>query len=258
MYDALGHGRLEPVVLRLLIWAPRILRSFQAGVDTVPSLRSDQGEEGFMTPAQPVGRRTVLTSAAAGVAAGGALLATSSATAEAQAQDGSGSAARESFTVVDRRGRQRFLVDTRKPPIIIGGKTHPPSMRSGPENATYLLFNDDNGEERGGLLATADGAHLAFDYPNAVDGVSLGIGWAGNTGGAGLELRGMPIAGSGPDVRAVPRARLGCHTSAGALLQLCDSQGRPRIVLQVDSHDNPSITLLDENGRTTMQLPSTG
>lgn len=37
----------------------------------------------------------------------------------------SGEQARESFRVVDRRGRQRFVASSGKPPIIIGGKTYP-------------------------------------------------------------------------------------------------------------------------------------
>jgi hypothetical protein len=35
---------------------------------------------------------------------------------------------------------------------------------------------------------------------------------------------------------------------------IADSQGRPRIVLQVDEHDQPTIKVLDEQGAVVKQL----
>ena len=159
-----------------------------------------------------------------------------------------------SFTVVDKRGRQRFLLDSRKPPVIIDGQTYPPERRSGPENGSYLIFNDETGDEKGGLLVHPTGGRIAFDYPHAVDGINLSLSAKDGVGGAGLTINGIPDPDAGPGVRATPRAVLGCHTAFGAQLALCDSQGRPRIVLQVDENDRPTIKILDGDGKTVNEL----
>jgi hypothetical protein len=75
--------------------------------------------------------------------------------------------------VVDKRGQQRFLLSATKPPLIIDGTTIPADRRSGPENGSYFIFNDENGDEKGGLLVSPTGGHIAFDYPHAVDGIRL-------------------------------------------------------------------------------------
>ncbi|AUI58330.1 hypothetical protein B1H26_33190 [Amycolatopsis sp. BJA-103] len=184
--------------------------------------------------------------------AGGALLA--GGTAGAAESTVNGKQVSPSFTVVDKRGRQRFLLDSRKPPLIIDGQTYPPERRSGPENGSYLIFNDETGDEKGGLLVHPTGGHIAFDYPHAVDGINLSLSAKDGVGGAGLTINGIPDPDAGPGVRATPRALFGCHTAFGAQLALCDSQGRPRIVLQVDENDRPTIKILDGDGKTINEL----
>jgi hypothetical protein len=83
--------------------------------------------------------------------------------------------------LVDEQGRQRVLADTEKPPIIIDGRTLPASDRRGPDQATYLIFNGDEGSERGGVIASSDGGQLSFDHPNA-QGLTLGAGARGDRG----------------------------------------------------------------------------
>lgn len=65
-------------------------------------------------------RRAVIAGTAAAVAGAGVGVAAGKMT-EADADT---STVTGPFTVVDRRGKQRFLLATRKPPIILGGKTY--------------------------------------------------------------------------------------------------------------------------------------
>ncbi|WP_024803131.1 hypothetical protein [Nocardia sp. BMG51109] len=158
-----------------------------------------------------------------------------------------------SFKVVDRRGKQRFLLETTKPPIIIGGKTYPAAERSGPD-ASYLLFNDENGNEKGGIVAAAGGAQISFDYPNG-DAIHLGCFSDQQPGGASLEMNHM-----GDPEAPLEQARhpTGVHLSVdnehGSALMLCDPQGRPRIRLQVAMDGTPTIAVLDEQGAVVRQL----
>ncbi|MGH3624242.1 MAG: hypothetical protein ACRDQ5_21055, partial [Sciscionella sp.] len=120
-------------------------------------------------------RRAVLGTA---VAAGGGLLAAPLISACEPAQADGGREERESFKVVDRRGRQGLLVSTRKPPVHIGGRTLPARDRQGPDPATYVIFNDENESERGGVTASANSASFSLDYSNA-QAITIGTEWSG-------------------------------------------------------------------------------
>ena len=164
------------------------------------------------------------------------------------------STAEESFTVVDKRGKQRFLMSARKPPIILGNKTYPAETRQGPPDVTYLLFNDENGDEKGGIIAGSNDAMISFDYPNG-DAIHLRANWEGESGGAALSMThlGNPNA---PLEEAVhpPGVHLFVDTEHGTGLFLCDPQGRPRIKLCVAPDGTPSIAMLDESGAVVKQL----
>lgn len=221
-----------------------------------------------------ISRRTILGStAAATIGVGGAVLGGPAARAAAEPNGGPSAdtrsespsagghttdapVARGSFTVVDRRGRQRLLADTRKPPIIIGGKTYPAQMRQGPDNASYLIFNDDDGNERGGLVAHLNGGHLSLDYPNA-QGITLAAHAAGDRGEAKLYFAQAPNADLPIEsVGRIPnRVELGWDCDRGSILELNDSKGRPRIRLQVGPDDTPRVQLLDEAGGVVAQFP---
>jgi hypothetical protein len=191
-------------------------------------------------------RRTVVGATVAGVGAG--LLATEPAQASAPGQ-----VAENSFTVVDRRGRQRFLAATTKPPVLLGGRRYP---RSGPD-CTYLIFNDETGSEKGGIIAAGNGAMVSLDYANS-DAIHLGTQWEGKTGGGYLEIRHMPDPAL-PPLEAAAATKTGiqlfCHTDEGTSLTLNDRHGRPRIVLQVSPNGTPSLRMLDEHGTAAYQLP---
>ncbi|WP_148307021.1 hypothetical protein [Nocardia nova] len=164
------------------------------------------------------------------------------------------STAEESFTVVDKRGKQRFLMSASKPPIILGGRTYPVDQRQGRSDTSYLLFNDENGDEKGGIIVGSNDAMISFDYPNG-DAIHLGANWKGDSGGAALSMThlGNPNASLEEAVHP-PGVHLFVDTEHGTGLFLCDPQGRPRIRLLVAPDGTPSIAMLDESGAVVKQL----
>ncbi|MGY1900581.1 hypothetical protein [Nocardia gipuzkoensis] len=167
--------------------------------------------------------------------------------------DADESIAEGAFKIVDRRGQQRFLFDTRKPPIILGGKTYPPETRQGPD-ASYLIFNDENGNEKGGIIAAGDGALVSLDYPTG-DAIHLQTRWEGKAGGAALVMRHMGDPTTPIEEAVHPLGlRLFVDTENGTGLTLCDQEGRPRIQLRVATDGTPSIAILDEQGAVLKQL----
>ncbi|HEX7304655.1 hypothetical protein [Lentzea sp.] len=195
-------------------------------------------------------RRTALRGAA--LAAGATAAAASSPPATAESR---GKEVRDAFTVRDHRGRQRLLADTRRPPVLLGGRVIPAEERRGPENGTYLIFNDENGNERGGVVAGAAQASVSLDYVNA-QAITLGAQWQGQHGATALFFKQMPDPAL-PVEQTPPtptRVELVWSTADGSVLALNDSAGRPRIVLSVDAGDVPSIRVLDENGAVVGSL----
>jgi hypothetical protein len=205
----------------------------------------------------PLSRRTVLGSAAAAAAVAAAGPLTSSAVA---ALEKSGPLeVRKRLKLVDRKGQQRFLQQSTKPPVFLNGKKYPANQRSGPDDGSYFIFNDENQSERGGITVDTNVAQLSFDYPT-VDAVHLNAVNQDAAGAAQLSMRQMPdpsipIEDLKPE-DAPPRVLLGTdNVGDGALLFLYDSKGRPRITLQVDGDDVPRIQILDGDGNVVAQLP---
>ncbi|WP_280382567.1 hypothetical protein [Nocardia wallacei] len=201
------------------------------------------------TPKQAPNRRSVIVGSTAAVAG----LGIGVAAAKIGDTDDPAPTTEGSFTVVDNRGKQRFLLATAKPPIILGGKTYPAQTRQGPE-ASYLLFNDENGNEKGGIVASGSGAQISFDYPNG-DAIHLGANWEGEPAGAALTMKNMGDPNTSPEEANHPMGvRLFADTRNGTGLTLCDPQGRPRISLRVAPDGTPSIAILDEHGAIIRQL----
>jgi hypothetical protein len=158
-------------------------------------------------------------------------------------------AAPHDFTITDRRGRQRMLAATTKPPIVHRGTVYPPDMRQGPADGTYLIFNDEEGTEKGGIIAAGSGASVSLDYPNA-QAITLATKWEGAFGASVLVMNQMPDPSLPLDRTppAVPRVQLGWGSGDGAFLALTDSAGRPRILLEVGPDDTPRIRMLHADG----------
>jgi hypothetical protein len=164
--------------------------------------------------------------------------------------------ASDTLKLVDEQGRQRFLASSTKPPVIIDGQVIPASQRQGDEHATWLIFNEDQGSERGGIVAAATAAQLSLDFANA-QAITLGTEWQGKSGLAAVTFNQMPDPALPIEqVTSVPqRAALGWTSGFGAFLSLNDSNGRTRILLQVDEQDVPRIQILDGQGKVVVQFP---
>ncbi|HET9421787.1 MAG TPA: hypothetical protein VFO49_11665 [Nocardioides sp.] len=207
-------------------------------------------------------RRGALRAAAVGSAAGGLGLVSSAGAAPAKALARVLGPLRviKKLQLVDGARKQRFLLQSTKPPVYLNGVTYPPEQRSGPPNGSYFIFNDENQSERGGITVSPEAAQISFDWPT-IDAVHLNaISYPGALGAALLSMRQMPDPSIPPEdltpEDAPPRVLLGTSNAGdGAVLALYDSLGRPRIQLQVDGTDVPRIQILDEDGQVVAQLP---
>lgn len=162
----------------------------------------------------------------------------------------------ETFKITDKRGQQAFAFGTTKPPILWGGTTIPADQRSAPDPASWLIFNDENGDERGGLVASSNRTFLSMDYTNC-DALNLGVDTTTENKTAGLTIRSMPDPNLPLDqawAGAATAAQIGWTSNMGSCLALHDSQGRPRIVLSVDTDDVPHIQVLGIDGDVQHEL----
>ncbi len=166
---------------------------------------------------------------------------------------------RSSAQLIDEQDEQRWLLTDTKPPVHMQGRTYPPEYRQSPDDASYLVFNDQNQDEKGGIIAHSSGAQIALDYPN-VQGATMNTRYEGNQGVSQLFLNQMPDPTIPPDELpegAAPiRAALAVtNFEVGAFFYLADETGQKRIVLSVDD-DGAKIQILDEKGELVAQLPS--
>ncbi|MBO0880686.1 MAG: hypothetical protein J2P17_10150, partial [Mycobacterium sp.] len=149
------------------------------------------------------------------------------------------------FRLTDKAGRQRLLATTEKPPAIINGV----EMERGGDDGTYVVFNDENGSEKGGITASSTGAMLGLDYPNH-DAIHLESAWDDTSSRASLLMTHMPDRNLPEDQqRGTLGVSLHCSSVYGSGLQLCDSQGRPRIVLQAMKTTSPASGFLTRPAR---------
>jgi hypothetical protein len=206
-------------------------------------------------------RRTALRGAAAAAAIGatGALTSSASAAGRLAKTVVGPLKVRKRLKLVDREDQQRFLQQSTKPPVFLQGKKYPASARQGPEDGSYFIFNDENQNERGGIIVDPGVAQLSFDYPT-VDALHLNAVNQDAAGASQLSMREMPDPSIPPEELtpedAPPRVLLGTsNVGDGSLLFLYDSNGRPRIALQVDGNDVPRIQILDADGNVVAQLP---
>ncbi|HWM74732.1 MAG TPA: hypothetical protein VNQ53_13365 [Nocardioides sp.] len=139
-------------------------------------------------------RRGALRAAAVGTAATGASLASSAGAAQETARARLLGPLRvlKKLKLVDSARRQRFLMQSTKPPVHLNGVTYPPEQRSGPPDGSYFAFTDENQSERGGITVSPESAQISFDWPT-IDAVHLNaISYPGAIGAAPLSMRQMP------------------------------------------------------------------
>jgi hypothetical protein len=119
------------------------------------------------------------------------------------------------------------------------------------DQVLYLTYNDDNGRRRMGLTV-ADRADVPImDLVAKIDSIrAMPDGPAKQA--AMQQLQGTRVNGA---PLFAERVYVGRNPAKAALLRLSDGEGKPRIVLQVDSLGAPSLQFLDETGRVISQLP---
>ena len=204
-------------------------------------------------------RRAAVKGAAVTAAAGAAGALAGSVSSAGAAEKSGPLEVRKKLKLVDNEGKQRFLQQSTKPPVFLQGRKIPASQRGGDPDGSYFIFNDENQDERGGITVDPNVAQLSFDYPT-VDALHLNAVNEGTAGASQLSMREMPdpsipIEDLKPE-DAPPRVLLGTdNVGDGSLLFLYDSNGRPRIALQVDGDDVPRIQILDADGNVVAQLP---
>lgn len=198
----------------------------------------------------------------------------------------------ERINIVEKDGRLRLAISNRdrSPGPIIGGLY----MKSREGQRPGLIFFNDKGDECGGLTwgsREQDGqinanAGLMFDQYNQDQTVGITYSQTNEERSAGLivwerpltpladfarqlnEIEGMKDS---PEKTAaikklrehalesglagVSRVFVGRTTKNEAVVSLADSNGKPRILISVDSENVPSLQFLDEGGKVVYKLP---
>jgi hypothetical protein len=194
----------------------------------------------------------------------------------------------ERINVVDANGTLRLVIANkdRMHPGVIDGKT-----LNRPRPVAGLIFFNDEGDEVGGLTYAGqlkDGrrqaeAGIMFDQlkQDQIVGISYREGGAGPS--AGLQVWDRPDSPLGdlieklnaanaiqdPDKKAAAlksvresapagprRVFVGKNSDRAATVLLADGQGKPRLVLKVDSAGAASIEFLDADGKVVERLPT--
>src|SRR4051812_39813080 len=180
---------------------------------------------------------------------------------------GSAAAKAENFDEINVRrinvrepdGTLRLVISNRArlPGVIVRGKEQPAVDRP----QAGMLFYNDEGSENGGLVfsghqnatgqATDSGGSLSFDRYAGNQVVQL----------AGVDDSTDHIVGlivSDTDAQGNRRVFVGHDKDGAARVALMDGSGRTRIVLQVTSDGNPTLSFLDSNGQVVNELGPKG
>jgi hypothetical protein len=119
------------------------------------------------------------------------------------------------------------------------------------DQVVYIQYSDNNGRRRMGFTV-ADRADVSImDVVAELDSVAAAL----PEGPARDSARARVLAPRNGVPMFAERAYMGRDPRKAAMVRLSDPQGRPRIVLQVDSAGTPSLELLDENGAVVSRLP---
>jgi hypothetical protein len=158
------------------------------------------------------------------------------------------------INVTDADGTTRLVIanSARLPGAIIHGKEYPRSIN----DAAGVLFLDTKGEETGGIalskLRDDNVATLTFDYTHQLtDGIRI---WKqesidGEKWRAAFDIFDRrPYTGAVESSQGVPRIALADENQKAELV-ISDPEGRPRIRIGVDKGGDPSIVMLNPEGK---------
>lgn len=198
----------------------------------------------------------------------------------------------ERINIVEKDGKWRLVIANRErsPGPIIGG--HYLKTREGQRPG--LIFFNDKGDECGGMTWSSreqDGrvranSGLMFDQYNQDQTVGITYSQAGEERTSGLMVWERPLTPladfareldrieqmkEGPEknealkklreeaaqsgLAGVTRVFVGRSVKSDAVVRLSDTKGRPRILIYVDSADNPRMEFLDEEGKAFLKFP---
>ena len=144
----------------------------------------------------------------------------------------------------------------RFPKPRLGGKEYPRSIAP-----SGMVFYRANGDECGGVVVvdSAQGtANMAIlDYAN---NDAIGFGVQESPGGrysAGLSISSRPPLDADPmKAASLARQRIAIRESEGlAQVVLFDPEGRQRMLLAVDRNGDPSLRILDVDGKVLFEAP---
>lgn len=191
------------------------------------------------------------------------------------------------LNVVDANGTLRFVLSNkdRMHPGVMDGVTI-----NRPRPVAGMLFFNDEGDEVGGLTYTGSDdnvrrANAGIMFDQLKQDQTVGISYSENNGqrSAGLQvwdrseqplsdlIRALNEANALPEGAqrdaAVKAARakapagprrvfVGKNTDKSATVSLADGQGRPRLVMKVETDGSASIDFLDADGKTVQRIPA--
>jgi hypothetical protein len=187
------------------------------------------------------------------------------------------------INLIEPDGTLRLVISDKAhfPGLIVKGKEYPHDRQT----AGMLFFNDE-GTENGGLIfggmkgkngKVQSWGHLSFDQYMGDQVAVLDAGEEEGQRQAGIRFVDEPdipmnlitdalqlppkqrdaaldklFAGKN---KPATRAYLGRKDNSSAALELKDSQGRNRVVIQVAKDGNPSLHFLDEQGKVLSAFP---
>lgn len=189
------------------------------------------------------------------------------------------------INVVEPDGTLRLTIsgNARFPGTPVKGREIPRPDRT---DMAGMIYMDDEGTEIGGFSwggRTVDGktkafGHFSFDRYLGDENISLGTDERDGKMGTALEIRdsysGLEASLEPERIRALPRDQqdaawaawkkkypstqrmaLGRDKDGSVVHAMKDSQGRLRILMQVAPDGEPSIQLLDAEGKVTARIP---
>ena len=168
----------------------------------------------------------------------------------------------ERINIVDADGKARLVIANaeRFPGVVVNGKTYQRAV-----HPAGMVFFDAGGSEVGGLAVTdlnpGRVLALAFDNSNAdAVGVLNRITPDGKDATAGLVINAkVPDAldASAAAKAAMRRVAVENHNETAQVV-LSDPQGRPRLQLRVEPSGEPTLEMLDPQGKVTYRITQRG